>query len=219
MTVATSVPSHALVSPEGMCAQTLPVMSVYRNGTTQSLTVSESDDAIARYARAVDNRPLYDVDSTPADSVPSAQGSSDATAGTVQWPFPSALLVVGDRFGPRNCAGCSSDHKGQDFNPGNGAPVLNIADGVVWYTEDGEASLGVHVIVDHEIQGQRVRSVYAHLQHGSVAVKKGERITAGQVLGLVGSTGNSTGPHLHFEILLNGTRNVDPLQWLYDNLT
>jgi len=138
--------------------------------------------------------------------------------GTVQWPF-AVGVHIGDQFGPRNCAGCSANHGGQDFNPGVGAPIQAIADGVVSYTEDGEASLGVHMIIDHMIDGKLVSSVYAHMIHGSMLLETGDVVKVGQVIGKVGSTGMSTGPHLHFEIREGGIKGtkVAPLPWLYAN--
>ena len=90
---------------------------------------------------------------------------------------------------------------------------------MVSFTEDGEASLGVHMMIDHVINGEKVTSVYAHMIHGSMMVNKGDVVKVGQVIGKVGTTGMSTGPHLHFEIRIGGITGtkVDPLAWLYAN--
>jgi murein DD-endopeptidase MepM/ murein hydrolase activator NlpD len=139
-------------------------------------------------------------------------------AGTIQWPFKVGVHV-GDRFGYRNCAGCSSDHGGQDFNPGLGAEIQTIADGVVSNSTDSGGSLGVVVMVDHVINGETVTSVYAHMEYDSRRFQVGDVVEVGDVLGTTGSTGMSTGPHLHFEIRIggiNGTK-VDPLEWLWAN--
>jgi murein DD-endopeptidase MepM/ murein hydrolase activator NlpD len=132
----------------------------------------------------------------------------------VQWPVPSTT-TISSGFGYRSCDGCSSDHLGIDLNPGNGYPVQAIADGVVVVAEESGA-LGVHVVVEHTVNGQVVRSVYGHLQYGSAAVSVGQTVTRGQQLGLVGSTGESTGPHLHFGVMIDGVE-VDPLPWLMLN--
>ena len=139
-------------------------------------------------------------------------------AGTIQWPFKVGVHV-GDRFGYRNCAGCSSDHGGQDFNPGLGAEIQSIADGVVSNSTDSGGSLGVVVMVDHVINGETITSVYAHMEYDSRRFQEGDVVEVGDVLGTTGSTGMSTGPHLHFEIRIggiNGTK-VDPLEWLWAN--
>jgi len=136
----------------------------------------------------------------------------------VQWPIRSNS-PVGDGFGNRipPCAGCSSYHKGVDFNPGNGTAVASVADGVV--TEAGsDGGLGVHVAIQHKIEGKIVTTVYAHMTYGSLTVGVGDKVKIGQQVGTVGSTGQSTGPHLYFEVRLNGTTPVDPIPWLAANV-
>ncbi len=156
-------------------------------------------------------------DGYSVEQAPVAVASTAASTGpAVQWPFPTAVRLS-DRFGPRDspCAGCSSFHKGLDLLPGEGTPVHAIADGVVREVsayDDG--GLGVHVVLDHTIDGQLVSSVYAHFQAGSLAVAVGQAVSVGDQLGAVGNTGQSTGPHLHFEILLDGVTPTDPYAWL-----
>jgi murein DD-endopeptidase MepM/ murein hydrolase activator NlpD len=133
----------------------------------------------------------------------------------VQWPVPSAT-TMSSGYGPRSCSGCSAFHEGLDLNPGNGFPVQAIADGVVVASEFSGA-LGAHVVIEHVINGQVVQSQYGHMQGDSLAVSVGERVTIGQQVGLVGSTGQSTGPHLHFGIFIGGEL-IDPLPWLYQQV-
>jgi murein DD-endopeptidase MepM/ murein hydrolase activator NlpD len=130
----------------------------------------------------------------------------------VQWPVPSTT-EISDWFGYRSCSGCSSDHHGIDFNPGAGYPIQAIADGVVSAVGNPDGDLGVYVTVVHVVDGQPVSSVYAHMQYGSMTLAVGDAITRGQVLGLVGDTGLSTGPHLHFGILEGGVA-IDPYPWI-----
>ncbi len=139
-------------------------------------------------------------------------------SGTIQWPF-AVGVHIGDRFGYRDCAGCSEDHHGQDFNPGFGAQIQAIADGVVSESTDEGGSLGVVTMIDHQIDGETVTSVYAHMQYDSRRMEVGDVIKVGDVIGLTGNTGMSTGPHLHFEIRIGGIDGewVDPLDWLYAN--
>lgn len=128
----------------------------------------------------------------------------------VQWPFPVGV-PVSSGFGMR----WGYMHNGVDFIPGGeGAPIRAIADGVVRVATEAGASYGVHVIIDHVIDGQAVASHYAHMLVGSLKVKPGDVVKVGQVIGNVGNTGHSTGPHLHFEILLNGTTPTEPLSWM-----
>ncbi|MGX5680020.1 M23 family metallopeptidase [Schumannella luteola] len=130
----------------------------------------------------------------------------------VQWPVP-AVTTMTSGYGYRDCSGCSSDHKGIDLTPGEGYPIQSIADGVVVLAEESDSGLGVHVVVEHVIDGQKVQSVYAHMQFGSLQVAVGDTVTMGQQLGTVGNTGASTGPHLHFEIIVDEVQ-INPLDWL-----
>jgi murein DD-endopeptidase MepM/ murein hydrolase activator NlpD len=133
---------------------------------------------------------------------------------SIQWPFLLGVPIsswFGYRVPP--CATCSSDHKGLDMNPGAGTPIQVIADGVVSEAGSGGGEYGVYAIVDHVVDGQRISSVYAHMEYGTLTVGVGDKVEVGQIVGQVGSTGQSTGPHLHFEIRENGTP-VDPYAWL-----
>jgi murein DD-endopeptidase MepM/ murein hydrolase activator NlpD len=134
----------------------------------------------------------------------------------VQWPLPSGT-TMSSGFGYRSCAGCSSNHLGIDLNPGNGYPIQAIADGTVVLAQESDAGLGVEVVVEHVIDGQTVQSLYGHMQFGSLGVSVGQTVSRGQQIGLVGNTGASTGPHLHFGILIGGTE-VDPYAWLREHV-
>lgn len=129
---------------------------------------------------------------------------------------PGAEQTDGFGFRASPCAGCSSDHKGVDWTPGAGTPVASIADGVV--TAVGyDGTYGMRVEIEHVVEGQVVRTFYAHLQDGSVPVSIGETVEVGQTVGAVGSTGASTGAHLHFEVRIGGTP-IDPVPWLAANV-
>lgn len=138
-----------------------------------------------------------------------------STYSLVQWPVP-ANSTLSSGFGFRSCAGCSADHLGIDLNPGNGYPIQAVTDGVVVVAQEDAGGLGVHMVIEHTVNGQVVRSLYAHMQSGSMTVAVGQSVARGQQLGLVGSTGASTGAHLHFGILIGGVE-VDPLPWLLAN--
>ncbi len=136
----------------------------------------------------------------------------------LRWPLDS--LKLADGYGPRAapCAACSSFHEGVDFDPGRGATVYAIADGVVVETDNPNyAALGTYVVIRHVIDGTTIDSVYAHMQTGSMPFKTGDAVKVGQVVGLVGSTGASTGPHLHFELRINGSP-INPLPWMHTRL-
>lgn len=137
------------------------------------------------------------------------------TYSLVQWPVPQTTTMSSD-FGFRSCAGCSSDHLGIDLNPGSGFPIQSIADGVVVLAEESNSGLGVQIVIEHTINGIVTRSLYAHMQFGSMTVGVGDTVARGQVIGAVGNTGQSTGSHLHFGILVDGVE-IDPHAWLLAN--
>jgi len=136
---------------------------------------------------------------------------NDPTA-AIQWPF-SVGVPISYGFGMRS----GRMHEGVDFTPGAGSPVQAIADGVVREATSSGGAYGVHVIIDHVIDGQLISSHYAHLQYGSIQVQQGQTVTVGTVLGRTGNTGRSFGAHTHFELLVGGTTAIDPLPWLREH--
>ena len=182
---------------------------------SQSFTVASSDSAEGGVQRESWSVTSY------AEVLRARYGSrnfSYSTSGTgnIRWPFPTAVPIssgFGDRVAP--CRYCSSNHRGVDFTPGLGAPIFAIADGVVTTAEFG-GGYGQYAYIEHEINGQRILSVYAHMQRDSSPLRVGEEIRVGDFIGLVGNTGTSTGAHLHFEIRINDEY-VDPFAWLKEN--
>lgn len=142
-------------------------------------------------------------------------GYSISTFTVVQWPVP-ADTRISSYYGYRGGQGVPSDHGGIDLNPGQGFPVQSIAEGVVVEASTGGGVYGVYAVVEHNVNGDIVRTLYGHMEYGSLTVGVGDTVSRGQVLGTVGSTGLSTGPHLHFEVSVNGVE-VDPLPWLQSN--
>ncbi|WP_105035385.1 M23 family metallopeptidase [Cryobacterium aureum] len=215
MAVATSIPAEALLSSQDVQASALEAQRVLPAEDVQSMDMA-SGDTVTVERDGYESSTIAEV--AAASGIRMEDTFTNNPNGTIQWPF-AVGVHIGDQIGYRNCAGCSVNHGGQDFNPGVGAPIQAIADGVVSYAEDGEASLGVHMMIDHMINGELVTSVYAHMIHGSMLFAEGDVVKVGQVIGKTGSTGMSTGPHLHFEIReggIAGTK-VDPLAWLYAN--
>ncbi|RDV80496.1 peptidoglycan DD-metalloendopeptidase family protein [Ammonifex thiophilus] len=123
-------------------------------------------------------------------------------------PVPKEFFVITSRFGWREdpVKGGPEFHRGIDIAAPAGTPVFATDDGVVesagW--DDG---FGLEVVVNHGTY----KTQYAHLS--AVAVRAGDRVKAGQPVGAVGSTGRSTGPHLHFGVVVNGNF-VDPEPYL-----
>lgn len=148
-------------------------------------------------------------------SVAGGASSAPASTGSVQWPFPTQVRISDD-FGPRvsPCSGCSTNHRGLDLIPGAGTPIGIVADGIVREVGETDSGFGNYAVIDHVIDGELVSTLYAHMQWGSLAVEAGRPVKAGQLVGKVGSTGMSTGPHLHLEVWQDGVEPVDPYAWL-----
>lgn len=124
------------------------------------------------------------------------------------WRTPLESEVVGV-FGRRSLVNgeTRSPHGGVDLRGGVGAPIQAPAGGRVAYVEDTYFG-GLVVLIDH---GLGVITGYRHLSETKVAV--GQTVRQGQLIGLVGMSGRVTGPHLHFDLHLSGTR-VEPLAWI-----
>ena len=136
---------------------------------------------------------------------------------TIQWPFPVGVPISAAYGSNTYLSQFSSPHRGVDLTPGEGAEVHVIAAGTVRIATEAGGDYGVTVVVDHIIDGQLVSTRYAHMQHDSLTVKVGDTVVAGQVIGTVGETGKATGPHLHFEVLLGGATQTDPMPWMYEH--
>jgi murein DD-endopeptidase MepM/ murein hydrolase activator NlpD len=108
--------------------------------------------------------------------------------------------ALGDGYGPRG----ARFHSGLDFVAAGGTPVAAAASGRVVFAGRHTGGWGNLVVLQH---GRGVRTFYAHLAR--ISVKLGRRVSVGANIGAVGATGNATGPHLHFEVLVRGAA-VDP---------
>jgi len=137
----------------------------------------------------------------------------------IQWPFLTGVPIT-DRFGvrPYVCSVCQPVHNGIDFAPGLGSDIAAIADGRVSKVVQSSATTGygTYVVIDHVIDGRKVQSLYAHMLVNTPVFAVGDSVRQGDRVGRVGSTGSSTGAHLHFEVLINGVP-VDPFAWLTDH--
>lgn len=102
-------------------------------------------------------------------------------------------------------------HQAVDIANASNPPIVAAASGTVVTAGWNAGGYGNYVIVDH---GNGFQTLYAHMLNGSMAVKAGDKVSQGQKLGLMGSTGRSTGTHLHFEIKLTKGGKVDPLSKL-----
>ena len=133
-------------------------------------------------------------------------GGGTAT-GSFIWPVGTRLITspFGNRVHP--LTGATKFHAGVDIGAGAGAPIQAADGGTVINAEDSGNGYGKYVVINH---GNGKSTLYAHMS--SIAVSKGAVVSKGQVIGYVGSSGNTTGPHLHFEVKVNGGL-VDPLSY------
>ena len=142
----------------------------------------------------------------------SGGGTSSSGGGGVSssgWLVPCAYRMVSSPFGPRPAptAGASTNHQGVDLSAPQGTPIYASRTGIVTAATYGK-SAGYYVSINH---GDGFSSIYMHMTHFVVSV--GQAVSAGQVIGYVGSTGVSTGPHLHFGISYNGVY-VNPANYV-----
>ncbi|MGJ1465777.1 peptidoglycan DD-metalloendopeptidase family protein [Clavibacter sepedonicus] len=219
VTIATSLPSSAFLTGQDIAqanvvtetpATSIPSQSIALSAAPEATVVGGTDDAFT---------------ATTPQQIMLAQTSKGAGAftndinGTIQWPFAAGVPisgVFGHRIAP--CSnGCSSNHQGVDFAPGMGVPIQAIADGVVREAVTSDTGLGVHLVIDHVIDGQLITSVYGHMLPGSLRVKAGDAVSVATQIGQVGNTGASTGPHLHLEIRVADGTAVDPFAWLQEH--
>lgn len=138
------------------------------------------------------------------------------TSFSFQWPLDSKYKKITSPFGYRihPIYGTRKLHTGVDISGSgiNGKPVYAAADGVISVAKY-DRSYGNYVIISHgtATDGKYYQTLYAHMTRDTVSV--GQTVKKGQQIGLVGSTGDSTGPHLHFEMRVNGGR-VNPLNYV-----
>ncbi|SFX12695.1 Murein DD-endopeptidase MepM and murein hydrolase activator NlpD, contain LysM domain [Thermoactinomyces sp. DSM 45891] len=134
---------------------------------------------------------------------PSMEMSGNHTSVGMIWPCEGKVT---SRFGPR----WGRTHKGIDIANRKGTPIYSVLDGKVTSVKSDPGGYGHYLVIDH---GKGLSSLYAHMYAGDIHVKVGDQVKKGQRIASMGSDGNSTGPHLHFEIHINGV-SKDPMQYI-----
>jgi murein DD-endopeptidase MepM/ murein hydrolase activator NlpD len=143
---------------------------------------------------------------------PVAASAGHSTRYRFIWPNPTGVITQG--FGPTTLAiepalnGYPHFHTGVDIAASAGTAILAADDGVVALVGSGTTGYGNYVVIAHS---GGISTLYGHLL--GAAVKQGQRVSQGQTIGWEGSTGASTGPHLHFEVRVNNLP-VDPIPYL-----
>lgn len=178
---------NRIPSPEDMAAAAEP-----------SPTATETPPSATEAAPTTPDAP----GAPPAPEEPAPEPTPEPVKGFI-WPITATVRIT-NYFSARHPLGIDM---GLGHAPGS--PVVAVAPGkVVFAGGDACCSYGYYVIVDHE---NGLKTLYAHLR--TIHVSVGQRVSQGQTLGPSGSTGYSTGVHLHFEVHKNGTR-VDPIPYL-----
>ena len=134
-----------------------------------------------------------------------AAAKKEAEQAALPWMSPSKADIT-SYFGMRD----GRLHGGTDFANWTGDKIVAASDGVVSYVGYEEGGYGNVVYIDH---GDGVQTRYAHAS--KVLVSEGDKVSKGDAITLAGATGHVTGPHLHFEVLIDGEK-VDSLKWLQD---
>ena len=109
--------------------------------------------------------------------------------------------------------GTPAFHKGMDFSAPTGTPIYATGNGKVFRADRRSSGYGKHIRIDH---GYGYVTLYAHLSE--MKVKPGQEVKRGDIIGLVGNTGKSKGPHLHYEVIKNG-KAINPVNFYFNDLT
>lgn len=139
-----------------------------------------------------------------------SRGSGQYPGGIMAWPVPGGSLTSGYGWRTHPIFGSKRFHHGIDISRGAGT-IVAAGDGTVIRASYGwNGGYGNIIVIDH---GDGLTTLYAHILDGGIKVSNGQSVTKGQVIATVGSTGYSTGPHLHFEVRINGS-STDPVAYL-----
>jgi murein DD-endopeptidase MepM/ murein hydrolase activator NlpD len=139
----------------------------------------------------------------PRKAIPAALPR--AVAGSLRTPLDAGSLTSGYGYRIHPILGYSRMHRGVDLAAPHGTPVYAVADGVVQEAK-WQGGYGKLIVIAHD---SRLATAYGHLSQFSSGIEPGIPVARGDVIGFVGSTGRSTGPHLHFEVRIDGQQ-VDP---------
>jgi len=178
--------------------------------------IKEDDlgDEIAKTLNNITARVAYQFESYNAiEKLINNQENKMASIPAIQPVSNKELTRIASGFGFRihPIYGIAKMHSGIDFTAPQGTPIYATGDGVVT-TAGNSSGTGNHVIINH---GYGYETEYMHMVR--VKAKRGQRVKRGEVIGWVGSTGASTGPHCHYEVHINGNA-VDPVYFFFNDL-
>jgi murein DD-endopeptidase MepM/ murein hydrolase activator NlpD len=177
-----------------------------------------NDEIIVKLSESVDNlrRKIYIETKSQDEVVELAENKEKlfASIPAIQPVSNKQLIALASGFGMRihPVYKVKKMHTGIDFAASIGTPIYATADGVIDQLEVSFSGYGKMIEIDH---GFGYRTRYAHM-HG-FAVKKGQKVKRGDLIGYVGDTGLSTAPHLHYEVFVNG-KHVNPVYYFFNDL-
>ncbi len=178
-----------------------------------------TDDELGRdIAKTLDNlsaRITFQTSSYGAiEKLITNQGDKLASIPAIQPLNNKDLTRIASGYGMRidPVYGTPKMHKGLDFTAPQGTPIYATGDGTISTAGYSEGGYGNHVIISH---GYGYETLYGHMVR--IKVSNGQKVKRGEVIGWVGSTGKSTGPHCHYEVHINGEA-VDPVYFFYNDL-
>jgi len=214
--VGVSLPANAFFTPSTDSASSLSSSSS-KGGQSVSVSGDEKVDVGTR-----DKVQVLSWAQVLAQKYNTGAKVGGAGTGPIRWPFPYPVRISSG-FGPRvaPCSGCSTYHEGVDMVPGDKAAIFASSTGVVTTRDAGDnghysSTYGNVVMVTSKVNGHTVRFTYAHMTTGSSPLVLGQTVQVGDFIGLVGETGEATGPHLHFEVNVDGVT-IDPIPWMTAN--
>ncbi len=192
--------NNAQVLANNIAAQDAAISHAEAEAAAQEVAYEQKEDEVEA-ARIAYQEMLA---ATQSVSGSSAGDGSQYVGGVFIWPVPSSYRIT-CHFGAPDPNG--NGHLGMDIGAGSGEQILAAGNGIV-VVSASHSSYGNYIMIDH---GDGVKTLYAHNSQNLVGV--GTAVTTGQPIALIGSTGFSTGPHLHFEVHANGGRQ-NPLNYL-----
>ncbi len=181
-----------------------------KRGVKQLISTRAHSLKVAAQEKAAEQQRLADLDAArKALQAQIAQAASTGTAtGKLIWPLPGYSAGGGVGWRTHPVYGYRSCHTGVDISAPGGTQIIAARGGVViWTKQELGGPYGNNTLIDH---GNGLATFYAH--QSGFNVQAGDRVAKGDVIGFVGSTGYSTGTHLHFEVHVNGVPH-DPMGW------
>ena len=205
-----ALPTTAASVPAGETAAATGEAVAAAETTVVSRDITVPDAALVDFSRTA-LQSTFDADAKLTEIMTAAGSAAVPAAARGSLSAPLGDLVITSPFGYRvsPITGMGGElHSGQDFSSSCGTEVFSAAAGTVTFTGWHPYGGGNRVVIDH---GNGLESTYNHLSLSSV--KEGQKVDRGEAIAQSGSTGASTGCHLHFEVMVDG-QTVDPMGWL-----